>query len=208
MVYNWALRNTLIVKRPKIVFADLQVTRMKMGREFRIKRLALISGLLTLLVGVGACKKQASDKDAIRAGILQHLTAVGTLNMGAMDLDIRSVSVNGNQAHAEVEFRPKNNSAPGTGMQVAYNLEKRDDRWIVMKTQPLGGMIQHPDTTKNPHNNSPDVHSGALPNFNEMLNPPGATAPATLPSGHPPVNPPRPSPQASGPDQTAAKRSN
>ncbi|HYY72385.1 MAG TPA: hypothetical protein VE778_02210 [Candidatus Bathyarchaeia archaeon] len=173
-----------------------------------MKRLVLILGLLTLIVGVGACKKQASDNDAIRAGILQHLTAVGTLNMSAMDMDIRSVSVNGNQAHAEVEFRPKNNSTPGSGMQVAYNLEKRDARWIVMKTQPLGGMIQHPDPTKNPHNNNPDVHSGALPNFNEILNPPGATAPATLPSGHPPVNPPRPSSQASVQDQTAAKRSN
>ena len=172
-----------------------------------MRRLVAMLGLLTLISGVGGCKKRVSDNDAIRAGIMQHLTAVGTLNMSAMEMDVRSVSVNGNQAHAEVEFRPKNNSAPGSGMQVAYNLEKRDDRWIVMKTQPLGGMIQHPDTTKNPHNN-PDVHSGALPNFNEMLNPPGATAPATVPPGHPPVNPPRPSSQSSAQDQTAAKRSN
>ena len=98
---------------------------------------------------IGGCKQQPNDNDAIRAGILQHLTAVGTLNISAMQMDIRSVSVNGNQARAEVEFRLKGN-ASGAGMQVAYNLEKRDGAWVVLKTQPLGGAIQHPDPSQNP----------------------------------------------------------
>ena len=81
---------------------------------------------------IGGCKQQPNDKDAIRAGILQHLTVVGTLHISAMEMDIRSVSINGNQAHAEVEFRPKTGAAPGAGMQVAYNLEKRDGSWVVL----------------------------------------------------------------------------
>lgn len=170
-----------------------------------MRRSALALGLCAAILCAGACRKQASDNDAIRAGILQHLTAIGTLNMSAMDMDVRNVSVNGNQAHAEVEFRPKTGSAPGAGMHVAYNLERRDGAWVVLKTQPLGGMIQHPHTTQNPHNNQ-DVHSGGMPNFNEMLNPSGTATPGALPPGHPPVGSQQQNPPPSGQDQNPPKK--
>src|SRR5215467_480424 len=167
-----------------------------------MKRLALVLCLSAMLFGFGACKKQVSDNDGIRAGILQHLTSVGTLNMSAMDMDVRSVSVNGNQARAEVEFRPKNGGTPGAGMHIAYNLEKRDGAWVVLKSQSLGGMIQHPDPGQNPHTN-PDTHSGALPNFNQILNPTSPPTAGARPPGHPPVNSsPEPNPQPSGQSQT------
>src|SRR5258708_37887344 len=91
-----------------------------------MKHNLLALGLTAALLLVGGCKKQPSDNEAIRAGIMQHLTAVGTLNMSAMDMDVRSVSINGNQAHAEVVFRPKTGAPAGAGMQIAYHLEKRD----------------------------------------------------------------------------------
>ena len=173
-----------------------------------MKHLALAVGIVVLLMGIGACKNQVNDRDAIRAGILQHLTSIGNLNMSAMDMDIRSVSVSGNQAHAEVEFRPKNSGAPGAGMQVAYNLEKRDGAWVVLKSQSLGGMIQHPDPGQNPHTN-PDVHSGAMPNFNDILNPSVPPTQGTLPAGHPPVNSsPQRNPQPSGQGQTTPSKPN
>lgn len=147
-----------------------------------MKRNTLALGLAIALLGLSACKKQISDRDAIRAGILQHLASIGTLNMSAMDMDMRSVAVTGNQAHAEVEFRAKNSGPPGGGMQVAYDLEKRGGAWVVLKSQPLGGM-QHPSTSQNPSANQP-VHS--MPNFNELLNPSSAPAQGALPPGHPP----------------------
>lgn len=164
-----------------------------------MKRLALALGLAAAFVSLGGCKKQASDNDAIRAGIQQHLASVGTLNLGAMDMDIRSISVNGNQAHAEVEFRPKTGGAPGAGMQVAYNLEKRDGAWVVLKTQPLGG-IQHPDPGQNPRKTQ-DVHSG-MPNFNDILNSPTGA----LPAGHPQGNAQPASPPSGGADQASTKK--
>jgi hypothetical protein len=170
-----------------------------------MKRLALALSVAVALFAASGCKKQASDNEAIRAGIMQHLTGIGTLNMTAMDMDIRSVSVSGNQAHAEVEFRPKTGGAPGAGMQVDYNLEKRDGAWVVLKSQPLGGMIQHPDPSQNPNQNQ-DVHSGALPKFNDILNPSGTPAQGALPPGHPPVTSQQPNPQPSGQDQTSGKK--
>jgi hypothetical protein len=169
-----------------------------------MKRVALVLGLVAALSVSGGCKKRPSDNDAIRSGIMQHLTSVGTLNISAMDVDIRSVSVNGNQAHAEVEFRPKTGGAPGPGMQVGYNLEKRDGNWVVLKSQALGGM-QHPDPNQNPHVNQ-DVHSGSLPNFNDVLNPSGTPAQGALPVGHPPVNSQQPNTQPSGQAQTPVKK--
>src|SRR5260370_1449661 len=117
--------------------------------ELQIKRFTTATLLFAAFFTTGGCKQRPSDNDAIRAGILQHLTAVGTLNISAMQMDIRSVSISGNQAHAEVEFRPKTGAAPGTGMQIAYNLEKRDGSWVVLKTQAAGGMIQHPTIDAN-----------------------------------------------------------
>jgi hypothetical protein len=169
-----------------------------------MKKLGLALGLSAAFLLGGGCKKQVSDNDAIRAGILQHLNGVGTLNMSAMEMDIQSVSINGNQAHAEVVFRPKNSAPTGAGMQVAYNLEKRDGAWVVQKSQPNGGMIQHPDTTKNPHQN-PDVHSGSLPNFSDIVNPAGKPAQGALPPGHPPVGGP-PKQPPSGTDPAPVKK--
>jgi len=170
-----------------------------------MKHFASAVGVFVAFIAIGACKKQANDNEAIRAGILQHLTSVGTLNMSAMDMDIRSVSVNGNQAHAEVEFRPRNSGTPGAGMHVGYNLEKRDGAWVVLKSQSLGGMIQHPDPGQNPHAN-PDVHSGTMPNFNQILNPSGTPAQGTLPPGHPPVTSQQPSSQTGAKEQTSTEK--
>lgn len=171
-----------------------------------MKKLGLALGLSAALLLGGGCKKQPSDNDAIRAGIMQHLAGVGTLNMNSMDMDIRSVSINGNQAHAEVVFRPKNGGTPaGAGMQVAYNLEKRDGAWVVQKSQPTGGMIQHPDTSKNPHQNS-DVHSGSMPNFSDIVNPSGTPAQDALPPGHPPVGGKQATAPPSGTDQAPVKK--
>ena len=163
-----------------------------------MKRLVLALGLAGGLLGVGACTKQASDGAAIRSGIMQHLSAIGTLNMSAMDMDVRSVSINGNQAHAEVEFRPKG-GASGAGMQVAYNLEKRDGAWVVLKTEPLGSKFEHPDPNQNPHKRQ-DVHSGELPNFSDVLNPVASPRAKALPAGHPPVGSAEPASKSSSPN--------
>jgi hypothetical protein len=164
-----------------------------------MRKVAAVLGLSAALLLGGGCKKQQSDNDAIRAGIMTHLNGLSGINVNAMVMDIKSVSINGNQAHAEVEFRPKTGAPPGAGMQVAYNLEKRDGAWVVQKTQPMGGMIQHPDPNENPHKNQ-DVHSGSLPNFSDIVSPAGAP-----PQGAAPAKA-QPGAQSSDPYQTPAKK--
>src|SRR5260370_900118 len=141
--------------------------------ELVMKRSASAILFFAAFSNTRGCNHHPSAPAPTRPAILNHLTAVGTLNIRAMQMDIHSVSIKGNQAHAEVEFRPKTGAAPGAGMQISYNLEKRDGSWVVLKTKAAGGTIQHPDPNQNPHQNE-NVHSGSLPNFSHVLNPSAA----------------------------------
>src|ERR1700676_5245386 len=93
----------------------------------------LLTALLVAICFCG-CQKKATDDDAIRAAINKHLLSIGTLNLQAMDMDVTQVAVQEDHATAQVTFRPKNGAPAGAAMQVAYQLEKRDGNWNVMKT--------------------------------------------------------------------------
>lgn len=92
-----------------------------------------------LLLPATGCKKSQNQNDAVRAGVLQHLSTVNGINLAAMDMFITNVSINGDKAQAQVEFRLKGSSAPEAGMKMSYNLEKHGDRWVVIKKPSMGG---------------------------------------------------------------------
>ena len=149
---------------------------------------AVLGAMLIGIVCLSGCKKQQSDADGIRAGIRQHLTSLSTLNLNAMEMDFTNVSVQGNQAVAQVTFRPKTGAPAGAGMEVSYQLEKRDATWVVTKTGAIGGVITHPEPGANPHVQPGQTPApGHLPNFRDTLIPvsPGSTP--SPPPGHPPV---------------------
>jgi hypothetical protein len=151
-----------------------------------MKRAAYFMAALGLLMLFAGCKKQESDADAIRSGINQHLASLKTLNLAAMDMNITNVSIQGNQAQAQVEFRPKTGAPQGAGMQVAYSLQKENGAWVVQNTQPAGGSIQHPGPGENPHMDGTSPSSGSMPNFHDLV--PGGGSSNALPPGHPPIN--------------------
>jgi hypothetical protein len=149
-----------------------------------------------VLATAGCHKQEQPATDAIREGIQQHLTSLNTLNLSAMNINISNVSVNQNTAQAQAEFTPKTGAPAGAGMRVSYSLEKRDDKWVVVKTNALSGPINHPDPATNPHGQPPpDSVHGNLPNFRDMIpsNTPGSNQ--TLPPGHPPIPPSEKPPQ-------------
>lgn len=160
----------------------------------KIKFTLVLSAALLATVG---CHKAPSVNDGIREGIQQHLSSLKTLNLSAMDMNITNVTIDRNTAQAQAEFVPKSGAPAGAAMRVSYSLEKRDQQWVVVKTNALGGAIEHPDPSANPHAQPMpgNVHgNGNLPNFRDMI--PSTTDPnATLPPGHPPVPPPAESPR-------------
>jgi hypothetical protein len=156
-----------------------------MRREFFIT--GLLAGSMAML---GCQKDQKAASDPIRDGIRQHLSSLKTLNLSAMDMNVTNISVNGNTAQAQVEFVPKTGAPPGAAMRVSYSLEKRDDQWVVVKTNSLGGAIDHPAAGANPHQQpgAGDVH-GNLPNFRDIIPSTTPDANSPLPPGHPPLSP-------------------
>lgn len=157
----------------------------------RTRRLTVLLVALSACLGLLAagCRQHHSEVEAVRAAIRQHLTSLGTLNLQGMDMEFTRVAVQDGHADADVTFRPKNGASGGAAMQVAYQLEKRDGAWTVMKSA-VGGMIQHPPAGANPHQQPAQgpVH-GDLPNFKDIIGGSAASPPPQkLPPGHPPVN--------------------
>ena len=58
--------------------------------------------------------------------------------MSAMDREVKQVSVNGDHATAQVEFRLKGSDA---SMEIEYTLERQGGEWAVLDGRPMGGGI-------------------------------------------------------------------
>jgi hypothetical protein len=161
----------------------------KKEKEGPVKSITL-AGILLAGLMISGCQKKANETDNIRAGIMRHLSSLNTLNLDAMDMSITNVNIQGNQATAMVEFRPKNGAPSGAGMQVSYALEKQGSEWVVVKNEAIGGSINHPPPGSNPHmlTNSPGSggNSSGMP---DLLHPGTSNPNGALPPGHPPVNP-------------------
>ena len=132
-----------------------------MNRWMAIVALALVCSL-----GVG-CKKQMRDEDAIRASIEKRLTSRSDLNLGVMDREVKQVSVTGDKANAQVEFRLKGGDAK---MDIDYALERQGGEWVVVSSQPMG---------------MPPI----MPPGAGQMPPAGSDVPGQqLPAGHPSTN--------------------
>ena len=112
--------------------------------------------LCVLVIG---CRKQANDQDAIRASIDKHLNETAGLNLSAMDREVKQISVNGNHASAQVEFRLKEGG--DARMEIEYTLERQGKQWTVLKSEPAGGGSSQPGGQA--PSNAPDIGGGSLP---------------------------------------------
>ncbi|HET7107483.1 MAG TPA: hypothetical protein VFI38_11785 [Candidatus Acidoferrum sp.] len=124
-----------------------------------MKRGFLAALLGTVVMFAVACKSKTDQKEAMRAGVIKHLAALNMLDMSKMDINVTQATVNGNQAQAQVEIRAKGGDAGGNAMQIGYQLEKRGEEWVVLKSTGMGGGMQHPGPGEAP----PGTATGAMP---------------------------------------------
>lgn len=130
---------------------------------------------LSLVVVFAACKSAPKDETAaIRTAIGAYLSQRGNLNLAGMDMDVQVVRMDARTADVQVNFRAKQG---GGSMQMAYQLEKQGDAWVVKGSKSPTGAGGHPDV-------------GA----------PGMPSSGELPAGHPPMTAPQtPPPQQPAP---------
>lgn len=120
----------------------------------------------------------ASDEDAIRQAVEDHVRNNKGINMSAMEMTVDSITVNGDQAQANATFRLKQG---GTSMSMTYTLARHANGWLVLSNQPSGGQFEHPPMDK--------THSGLgsptaapatgsqMPDFTDLVKPQNANKP-------------------------------
>ena len=128
-----------------------------------------------------SCSKDIQNSEAVKQGVMDYLRANQSktgLNIEAMQVEVRQVSFQKEEARAGVMITPK--GIPGGGMQMNYVLSRNGNKWVVKGRQenganPHGGA----DTQQQMPPNHPSVPSGA------PQEQPGG--PQQLPPGHPSV---------------------
>jgi hypothetical protein len=126
--------------------------------------------LLVLL----ACSADIQNKEAVKSGIVKHLSERKNLDldMSAMNVEVTSVTFRKDEAEAVISFAPK--GAPAAqGMSMKYTLERKGNEWAVKGRAAAGGMG---------HGGAAAPAAGELPPGH-----PPAAGGAELPAGHPPV---------------------
>jgi hypothetical protein len=142
-----------------------------------------VFGVVVLLAALaGACKGTPSDRDAISASIDRHLQGRSDLNMGVMEHDIKQLSVQGDQATAQVEFRLKQGG--GASMLIDYTLARKNGEWVVVRSEPAGG---HPSLDQPPPGSPQGGVQGTVPFFKDLLQNSKSSGGNALPPGHPPI---------------------
>jgi hypothetical protein len=145
--------------------------------------------LLALLASLLGCKNEPravqahSPETSISTAIQAHLAHKGSLNLQAFDTNVKQVTITGDHATAEVEFRVK--GGPGA-MQLTYALEKRDGAWSVIESDPVGSNFSHPalDPGQSPQTGGSTGASHSLADTLRSFQS-GAAASQPLPPGHP-----------------------
>ena len=120
------------------------------------------------LLVLSACSSGAPQtKEAVRKGIVEHLSKRDDKLAASVTVEVSTVSFRENEADAVASIKPKGSEI---GMQINYTLEAKGKAWVVKGRKE--------SETANPHG------SGMPP---PRMPPPSGE----LPAGHPPVEPPK-----------------
>jgi hypothetical protein len=138
-----------------------------------------VLAVVILALVVAACKSTPKDETAaIRTALQAYLSQRGNLNLAGMDMDVQVMRMDERTADVQVTFRAKQG---GGEMQMAYQLEKQGEGWVVKGSKSPTGASGHPDV-----GGAPSVpSSGELPAGH-----PPMTAPQTPPPQQPPTKKP------------------
>ena len=124
-----------------------------------VKLTALALALLTL---AGCSSQNIQTKEAVKEAIVSYLNARAEktgINMGAMNVEVNTMSFQADRATVGVAFNLKTGEG---GMQMSYELERQGNKWVVKGASTTG------------------KESGGMP----PNHPPAGGA---LPPGHPPA---------------------
>ena len=123
------------------------------------------------MILASGCKRNIQSTEEVRKGVLAYFAKRSDLL--SMDVTVTNVVYHDNEATATVHLQAKGTSAPGSGMEMRYLLERKGNEWVVKGR--AGGDTHGAGMAAPPQ---PEGSIGAMPQ--------------TLPPGHPAVTPTTP----------------
>ena len=99
-----------------------------------------IAGATLILGGLllCGCSQDIQNKEAVRQGIIEHLSSNTGLDLASMDVEVTSVMFREGEADATVAFRAKGSAEAAAMLQMQYTLEQQGGRWVVLKKAESG----------------------------------------------------------------------
>jgi stage V sporulation protein SpoVS len=128
---------------------------------------------------VSALPASSPDEAAIAAAIERHLQENSGINMSAIDMAIDSISIQGEQAQANITFRLKQG---GTTMQMSYFLTRHAKAWLVMRSQTGGGQFAHPPMDKTHSGMAENSQPAGSPNLRRFYKGGSTVTPSAAPT--------------------------
>ncbi len=144
---------------------------------------SVLIGAVALFVLAGCSNRNVDSLEAVKQGVIRDISK--NVNVGAMDVNVVSVSFRDKEADAVVSFAPRGGT-PQQGLTMNYTLERQGAEWHIKK-RAQGDLQRH----------AGQASSGAMTGGDSSQMPPGhppmdgggqappAGGHTQLPSGHP-----------------------
>jgi hypothetical protein len=135
------------------------------------------------LAGLTACSHGNVDSlEAVKQGVIRDISK--NVNIGAMDVNVVSVSFRDKEADAVVSFAPKGGTA-AQGLTMNYTMERQGSEWHIKKRAQSDLQKHAAQASPGAMGGAPEAGTGALPPGHPAT--PGGSDPQALPPGHPPM---------------------
>jgi hypothetical protein len=138
------------------------------------------------LAALTACSNRNIDSlEAVKQGVIRDIGK--NVNVGAMDVNVVSVSFRDKEADAVVSFAPRGGSA-AQGLTMKYTMERKGNEWHI-KSRAQSDLQRHAgQAPAGSMGAAPADGGGALPPGHPAMGGAGGGSQANLPPGHPPLN--------------------
>ena len=149
----------------------------------------LILPAIAFLALAGCAHRNTDNLEAVKQGVIRDIGK--NINVGAMDVNVVSVSFRGAEADAVVSFAPKGGT-PAQGLTMNYTMERKDDGWHI-KARAQSDLQKHaaqapPGSMQGGGMQGGGMEGGQMPpghpsTGNDPM--PNSSGGANLPPGHP-----------------------
>ena len=136
----------------------------------------VITGALALAALTACAHSNVDSLDAVKRGVINDISK--NVNIGAMDVNVVSVSFRDKEADAVVSFAPKGGTA-AQGLTMNYTMERAGSEWHIKKRAQSD--LQRHAAQANPGG----MGARPLPEGHVPLTDGGSGSAQPLPPGHP-----------------------